>query len=138
MEEEDEPLGAYLRRLRARAGMSLREVERATAGAVSNVYLWQLENGRRLEPSPRTLLALARVYDIPVRLLFEKAGYVDAPSHSEVDVAFRQVLADPEFQFGTSFPGDLDDAARRMIIKLYERATGKQLLKDDFQGPPPA
>jgi transcriptional regulator with XRE-family HTH domain len=127
---QEETLGSYLRRLRERADMSLRDVERATGGLVSNVYLSQLETGKRMEPSPRMLVALARAYAIPVRLLFEKAGYVDAPTASSIEVAFRQVLSDPEFQFGTGFPGDLDEAAKRTIIRLYERATGKTLLTD--------
>jgi transcriptional regulator with XRE-family HTH domain len=129
--QHDASLATFLQRLREKAGLSLRDVERATAGAVSNVYLSQLENGKRLEPSPRMLVALARVYQIPVKLLFEKAGYVDAPAPDQIETAFRQVLADPGFQFGTGFPGGLDDASKRTIVRLYELATGKNLLTDD-------
>ncbi|HXH22948.1 MAG TPA: helix-turn-helix transcriptional regulator [Dehalococcoidia bacterium] len=124
-------LAQLLTDLRTRAGLSLREVEQRTGGVVSNVYLSQLEHGRRTEPNPRILVALARVYGRPVGELFEAAGYVDAPSATEVDVAFEQVIADPKFQFGTRFKGELDQASKRAIIELYESATNKRLLKGE-------
>ena len=114
--------------LRQASGLSLREIEKATNGEVSNVYLSQLENGRRTDPNPRLLVALARVYQRPVQELFEAAGYVDAPSTSEVDRAYAQVLADKRFQFATRFKGELDEASKRAVIELYERATKKKLL----------
>lgn len=121
-------LGQYLRELRGDRRLSLRDVERATGGVVSNAYLSQLEQGKRLEPGPKYLAALARVYDVPVQLLFEKAGYADAPTPSDVDVAFEQVRADSEFKFGTRLAGELDESAKRVIIELYERVTNKTLL----------
>lgn len=130
-EPNSSPLAELLRDLRRRAGLSLRDVEAATAGAVSNVYLSQLENDRRSQPNPRYLVALARVYGVPSSLLFERAGYVDPPEPSAVDVAFQQVLADTTFQFGTRFDGDLGEAEKRFIIALYERATNKKLLGDE-------
>lgn len=129
MNEQLPPLATFLADLREKRGLSLRQVERASSGEVSNVYLSQLENGKRLDPHPRILTSLARIYEVPVRLLFEKAGYWDAPSADEINTAFRQVLADSDFQFGTHFPSDLDDAAKRTIITLYERATKKVLLQ---------
>ncbi len=126
---DDLPLAEWLRDLRRRRGLSLREVERATGNAVSNVYLSQLETGRRADPNPRVLVALAKAYGVPTALLFEKAGYVEEPAAGAVDLAFRQVLADSSFKFGTRFPDSkLDDDAKRFIIELYERATGKMLL----------
>ncbi len=123
-------LAELLRDLRRRRGLSLREVERATEGVVSNVYLSQLETGRRSDPNPRVLVALAKAYGIPTRSLFERAGYIEAPAASAVDVAFDQVLADPHFQFGTRFKGELDQDSKRVIIQLYEEATGKRLLDE--------
>lgn len=122
-------LGRYLRELREAKDMSLRDVERATNEVVSNAYLSQLEQGKRLEPGPKYLAALARVYEVPVQLLFEKAGYADAPPPSEIEVAFQQVLADRKFQFGTRLPGDLDESSKRVIIELYEKVTKKKLLR---------
>lgn len=130
-------LGRYLLELREAKGLSLRDVEKATDGFVSNAYLSQLEQGKRREPGPRYLTALAKVYGVPVQRLFEKAGYTDEPPPSEVDVAFRQVLADPTFQFGTRFHGKLDESSKRVIIELYERATGKTLLGGTASGDGP-
>lgn len=124
-------LSAYLRELRLGSGLTLRAVEEATGGVVSNAYLSQLEQGQRKSPNPRFLIALARAYGVPSAVLFEKAGYVDEPTRSEIDTAFEQVRADPKFQFGTRFKGDLDEESKRVIINLYEQATGKRLLDED-------
>jgi transcriptional regulator with XRE-family HTH domain len=123
-------LPELLRRLRARSGMTLREVEEASEGRVSNAYLSQLEQGRRPAPNPRILTALAQVYRVPVQDLFEAAGYVDAPAPSAVDRAYDMVLADSEFSFGTRAPGELSQDAKRMVIELYERATNRTLLSE--------
>ena len=125
------PLGQLLTDLREKSGLSLREVQDATTGEVSNVYLSQLEHGLRKDPNPRLLVALAHVYGRPVQELFEAAGYVDAPSPTKIDVAFEQVVADSKFQFGTRFKGNLDQPSKRAIVELYEEATDKRLLVDD-------
>ena len=127
----EQTLGEFLRALRGDR-WSLREIERRTDGVVSNAYLSQLEQGMRLEPGPKDLPALANVYEVPVQLLFEKAGYTDSPPLSEIDVAFRQIVADPTFQFGTRFKGELNEDSKRVIIELYEKATGKTLLKEEL------
>jgi transcriptional regulator with XRE-family HTH domain len=126
--QQSTPLARTLRELRRQRGLTLRQVEERTGREVSNVYLSQLENGRRRDPGPRVLAALARAYDVPVSFLFEQAGYVDAPSPSALDVAFAQVLADPRFRFGTRLPGELTPEVKRVIVELYEQATGKRLL----------
>lgn len=125
------PLAQLLTDLREKSGLSLREVEKESGDEVSNVYLSQLENGRRADPNPRVLVALARVYGRPYRELFEAAGYVDSPPPSEIDRAYEQVLADPKFTFGTRFKGELDQPSKLAIIELYEQATGKNLLPHD-------
>jgi len=112
--------------------MTLREVAKATEGVVSNTYLSQLESGARSSPpGPRILAALAKVYLVPPEQLFERAGYVTPPTPSAVDVAFDQVLADRTFNFGTRAPGELNQDAKRIIIDLYQRATGKRLLAEE-------
>ena len=128
MNEQKTDLPQLLRRLRDESGLTLRQVEDASAGRVSNAYLSQLEQGRRPSPNPRILTALAQVYRVPVKDLFEAAGYVDAPEASEIDRAYEQVLADGSFSFGTRAPGDLSQDAKRMVVELYERATKKRLL----------
>lgn len=117
-----------MRQLRTNAGLTLRQVQALTNGVVSNVYLSQIETGKRTGPNPRFLVALAKVYGIPARVLFEFAGYVETEPRSAVEVAFEQVKADPGFQFGTRFKGELDEESKRVIVELYEKATGKRLL----------
>ena len=126
-----QPLALLLTDLRVRSGLSLRQVERATDDEVSNVYLSQLEHGLRTDPNPRILVALARVYGLPVKELFEAAGYVDAPSPTEIDTAFEQVLADREFHFGTRASKELDQASKKTIVRMYERLKHRKLLPDD-------
>jgi transcriptional regulator with XRE-family HTH domain len=69
-------LGALLADLRTAKGLSLRDVEEATARAVSNAYLSQLENGKIRRPSPNVLHALSECYAVPYEALMEKAGYL--------------------------------------------------------------
>tara|TARA_A100000171_G_scaffold52439_2_gene70784 strand:- start:1187 stop:1498 length:312 start_codon:yes stop_codon:yes gene_type:complete len=56
--------------------MSLREVEDACDGVVSNAYLSQLEHDKINKPSPNILHALAEVYAVPYSTLMTKAGYI--------------------------------------------------------------
>jgi hypothetical protein len=58
-------LGALLADLRMAKGLSLREVEEATGGTVSNAYLSQLEHGKIQKPSPNVVRSLAEVYVVP-------------------------------------------------------------------------
>jgi transcriptional regulator with XRE-family HTH domain len=66
-------LGDYLKAVRKKSGLALREVEEATD--ISNAYLSQLENSRVTRPSPHILHALATVYRVPYETLMERAGY---------------------------------------------------------------
>jgi transcriptional regulator with XRE-family HTH domain len=126
--EFGDDFGSFLRQLRAKSGLTLREVEEQTNNAISNAYLSQVEGNKRPPPKPAILVALARVYGVSTEDLFERAGYSDAPTATEIDVAYDQVLADKTFQFGTRNPGELNQDAKRMIVELYERATKKTLL----------
>jgi len=69
-------LGQYLANVRTSKRMSLREVEEATGGDVSNAYLSQLEHDRISKPSPNILYSLAEVYAVSYETLMEKAGYL--------------------------------------------------------------
>ena len=134
MTSKRQTLAQLLRDLRGER-YSLRDVEGLTGGFVSNVYLSQLETGKRTDPSPRILVALAQAYEVSPGLLFERAGYVDPPAPSDVETAFRQVLADKSFKFGTRLKGVVTDETKRFIIELYERATGKSLLEPPGKQP---
>lgn len=74
--DQAQSLGQYLANIRVAKRMSLREVEDACEGVVSNAYLSQLEHDRISKPSPNILHALAKVYGISYERLMEKAGYI--------------------------------------------------------------
>jgi len=73
-EDLQSPLAARLRELRQSAGLSLRQVERATG--VSNSYLSQLETGSISRPSPHILQKVASCYGGIYEELMQLTGYV--------------------------------------------------------------
>jgi transcriptional regulator with XRE-family HTH domain len=77
-ESSRQSLGEFLANVRTAKKMTLRDVEEATGGEVSNAYLSQLEHGKISKPSPNVLHALARVYVVSYEVLMEKAGYIVA------------------------------------------------------------
>jgi transcriptional regulator with XRE-family HTH domain len=129
-----ENFGSYLRQVRKRRGLSLKQVE--TAAAVSNAYISQIETGRRRPPHPDILKKLSKVYDVPLRDLLIKAGYLDDDSEKrtiteQVNSAFDQVTSDPQLNYGTRLRGSkLSLDAKHLIIELYEKLTKQKLLEE--------
>lgn len=78
-------LGAYLAAIRGVRRLTLREVQDATGGVVSNAYLSQIENGRIGRPSPNVLHALAKALVVPYETLMEKAGH-QPPVTAELEI----------------------------------------------------
>jgi HTH-type transcriptional regulator, competence development regulator len=82
-----EDLGALLRRLRG--DLSLREVSEMTG--ISHTYISDLErymrkgSNREINPSPRTLKKLARVYNYSMEDLLKRAGYLDEVGLEETE-----------------------------------------------------
>ena len=126
--------GEFLRSLRERQKMSVRDVAAKTGVSVS--YITQIENGRRKAPGPDVLKKLAPAYNVPVRDLLKAAGYMDdiepiRPSvneEEEIDRAYRYAQSDPQFKFGTRITGPVTIDVKRFIVEMYERATGKKLI----------
>ncbi len=122
-------IGPLLKGLRG--DTSLREVRRLTG--ISNSYLSEIERGER-RPGINVLRRLAALYGVDVKRLMRSAGYLDNEDGQtnndplDVDRAYRFVLEDPEFRFGTRPRGPLDIEAKRFIVEMYERLTGKRLL----------
>lgn len=85
-----QPLGEYLRHLRAAKQLTLRDVEESAG--VSNAYLSQLEQGKITKPSPHILHKLAAFYQIPYETLMEKAGYIKrAPAGKKAGIGLRSM-----------------------------------------------
>ncbi len=129
---EESNFGYFLKSLRDRQRMSLRDVEKESG--VSNAYIAQLEKGDRPAPSPDILKKLARAYNVTVRELLLRAGYLDEPEVSateeeRIEAAFQYVLADPDYKLGTRIRGeDLDTKGKRGVVITYETLTGKKIL----------
>ncbi len=129
---EEANFGIFLKSLRDRQRMSLRDVERESG--VSNAYIAQLEKGDRPAPSPDILKKLARAYNVTVRELLLRAGYLDEPEVSateeqRIEAAFQYVLADPDYKLGTRLRGeDFDTRGKRGVVITYETLTGKKIL----------
>ena len=124
-----EEIGPLLRRLRG--GESLREVTRRTG--VSSSYLSQIERGER-RPGANLVRKLAALYNVDPRELLRRAGHGPQPdpySDEAMDVerAYRFVLDDPAFRVGTRPDGPLTVNAKRFIVEMYEKFTGKRLLE---------
>ena len=128
------PLGEFLRSLRKRKGVSLREVEKATG--IPNAYLSQLETAdRRRIPAPERLRKLADYYLVSVKQLLEKAGYFDDYEIEEtyeqkIEKAFQYITNDPKFSYGTRLKGKQDLDTKRFIIEMYEKMSGKKIMED--------
>jgi transcriptional regulator with XRE-family HTH domain len=129
---EEANFGQFLKSLRDRQRMSLRDVEKESG--VSNAYIAQMEKGDRPAPSPDILKKLARVYNVTVRELLMRAGYLDEPEVSateeeRIEAAFQYVLADPDYKLGTRLRGeDFDTKGKRGVVITYETLTGKKIL----------
>ena len=126
-------LGEFLRELRKKRGLGIRQVERETG--VPNAYLSLLEKGIKVHlPPPEVLGKLATLYEVSVGVLLEHAGYLqhtegEPDPDVQVEKAFRHVLSDPQFKYGTRLKGKYDLSAKRFIVEMYEKATGRTLLK---------
>jgi HTH-type transcriptional regulator, competence development regulator len=124
-------IGGYLRNLRTKKRLSLREA--AQAVNLSGGYLSQIETGQRASPSAKHLRRLAQLYEVPVRELFEIAGYLDEPElheteEDQVNRAFEFVMSDARFAAGTRVKEGLSTEAKRYIVETYEKVTGARLL----------
>lgn len=126
-----ESLGEYLRRLRKRRGLTLKDVEKARVA--SNAYLSLLERNLRKAPHPSILKGLATLYEIPVKDLMIAAGYLPqesgkGPSPATIESAFNLVTNDPRIAHGTRKKRPkLSLEAKRYIVGVYETLTGQKL-----------
>jgi len=130
-EQHLESLGNYLRELRRRRRLTLRGVEQESGASGS--YLSQVEQGKR-HPSAELLRKIAPTYGASLKELMTRAGYLDEPEvkmsdQERIEWAYKAVLSDPEYQFGTSLRTvELTIEAKRFIVEVYEKATGRKLL----------
>ena len=107
---------------------------RVRCHGISISYLSEVERGLR-EPGLKLLTRLAGLYNVDVRDLVRCAGLSDyavpdprIDEEAEVGRAFEYVMADPRFRFGTRPSGPMSLDAKRFIVEMYERFSGKRFL----------
>ena len=97
-------LGTFLREVRTKRQLSLRDVqqlarEKRLGAELSSGYLSMLERDEVKEPSPRVLHSLAAVYEIDYIDLMRRAKYIPAESNRDnagpAPVAFRGASSYP-------------------------------------------
>ena len=111
-------LGDELKAVRALRELSLKAV--ATKAEMSVAYLQKLEGGDVQSPSPRYLMALAGVLEIPYASLMAAAGYLlpddAAIAGSAVDHAFS---------------GDQLDAGEKAAVAAFIKTMREMRTKND-------
>ncbi len=130
-EGSSEELGSYLRELRRRKRLSLRQVQEETGASGS--YLSQVEQGKR-HPSGQLLRKIAPSYGASVKDLLTMAGYLNEPEvkmsdQERIEWAFRCVVSDPGYRFGSGLAAssELSIEAKSFIVEAYEKLTGRKL-----------
>ena len=124
----EETIGAILQDLRDTR--SLREVCRDSG--ITAGYLSMIEKGLR-RPGPNVLRRLAATYGVDAHDLLRRAGHLDIEDSSgsqgeELDWAFDFVLRDPRFRLIVKPDEPMNGKAKRFIVEMYEKLTGKRLL----------
>lgn len=114
-------IGDYLKSLRLRRGLSLREVEKLAD--VSNAYLSMIESGKRPAPHPKVLKKLAVAYGEKLSKLMKIAGYLELSDTEEasleVERLYQEAISDPTFAFGRRATGKMSTEMKRFVAEMY-------------------
>jgi len=97
-------IGAFIKDLRSKAGVSLRQL--ADQAGVSNPYLSQIERGLR-KPSAEVLQQIASALRVSTPMMYLRAGLLDAKDGPGVIAA---ITAD----------ADLTMAQKQSLVQIYE------------------
>ena len=129
---ENKNFSFFLKSLRKKKAVSLREVEKHTG--ISNAYISQIENGEiNRIPEPFRMRKLADYYNVTMEEMLFHAGYIDEHNvgetlESRVDKTFEKILSKPEFEYGSRINKDkYDIELKRFIIKMYEQLTKENI-----------
>ncbi len=108
-----EALGAYIRKQRQLANLSLRQLAELTS--LSNPYLSQIERGLH-QPSVRVLKLIADALDLSTETLLAQAGLADEADDEELPGVEAAVRADQR----------LSDEQKTALIAVY-----RSMVADD-------
>ena len=117
---DPEKFGYYLRELRERRGLTIRQLEMLSG--VSNSYISQIENGKKEIPSAKILKKLADPLRVSIEDLVRTAGHLDRPTISHQD---RTIAAHYKGA------GDIDEYG---LNQLIERTVEKILRRRQQEG----
>ena len=115
----DDSLGGVLRRARAAAGLSLRDVERRTG--IRNAHLSQIETDTIAKPEMAILWELAALYGLDFTRLLSLAGYATG---RETSGRQRQRTTVALRALGELSPREQADALRYMAELRSRRGAG--------------
>ena len=85
-------LSDYIREMRKQKDWSQRDL--ATASGISNAEISRIESGKRKEPSPSVLKAIASALNVPVEEVLQQAGVIER-GKAAVDEALKEVGSTP-------------------------------------------
>ena len=85
-------LSDYIREMRKRKDWSQRDL--ATASGISNAEISRIESGKRKEPSPSVLKAIASALNVPVEEVLQQAGVIER-GKAAVDEALKKIGSTP-------------------------------------------
>jgi len=120
-----EPLADQLIRLRQEAGLSLRQLE-ATSG-VSRSIISRLESGERQQPTPSTLIRLAKALDAEAADLLTTAGY--AASAAEALPALGPYLRTKYGYLSAADRQSLANSVEEVLEHLEEEQRTKRVAR---------
>lgn len=127
------PLGEFLKYLREKRGVSLKDVEKTTG--IPNAYLSQLETGTRKKlPPPERLRLIADYYNVTMQELLKEAGYLQEKDIEEtfeqrVEKAFAHIVNDPDLKSGVRIdPKQISLDVKRFVVELHGAHVKKSLL----------
>ena len=109
-------VGAFLKDVRHARGLSLRDVEKVTAGGVSNGYLSQLESGTIANPSATMLHKLAQAYSLDYETLLSRGG-IAAPTEATASAATGAAIDVSDAEQRRDVFGDLTPEEERQLLQ---------------------
>jgi transcriptional regulator with XRE-family HTH domain len=110
--------GRYLKELRIRRGLSMRELSRRSG--VSQAYISQLEKGKRGTPKPEVIFSLYPHLDISYSKLMNAAGYlVKDEEFTEEELEFLQQIE--------------QGASLQELVKFKPTVDGKEVTLSELE-----
>jgi transcriptional regulator with XRE-family HTH domain len=112
-----EALGAFIRRQRKLANLSLRQLAERTT--LSNPYLSQIERGLH-QPSVRVLKLLSGALNVSAETLLAQAGLLDAAAGQPADAAAKSPeAARPSVESAINSDERLADEQKAALLAVY-------------------